>query len=406
MKIFLQIALGIIAAIGGFVDIGDLVFNIQAGAIFGYQLLWAVVIGVIGIMLYAEMCGRVAAVTKRPVFDLIRERVGFGPGLVTLCASQVVNLMTLTAEIGGVGIILQLMFDADFVLMALIGTLVLIAVIWFVPFEGLERIVGYGGLLLCVVLAAALHQSPDWDAIGHGFVPRGKESTLYWFFVVGLIAAALMPYEVYFYSSGAVEEGWGPKDLKVNRLNAVIGYGIGALLSVALMIVAAQEFGPVGIEPDSLGTVALAAQIPFGETGLILASLGILCAVGGAAIDASFSGAYNLAQFSGWEWGKYRKPSGAPRFTITWLVFFVLALLGLMTGVDPVELTEYSVIFSVVALPFTYLPVLLIARDRRLMGEHANKHVISALAWVYFVVICVLAVAAVPLLLATNAGGG
>jgi Mn2+/Fe2+ NRAMP family transporter len=106
MKQFLQIALGILSAIGGFVDIGDLVFNTQAGATFGFQLLWVVVIGVIGIIVYSEMCGRVAAISKRPVFDLVRERVGFSAGLGTLVASSVVNLMTCAAEIGGVAIVL------------------------------------------------------------------------------------------------------------------------------------------------------------------------------------------------------------------------------------------------------------------------------------------------------------
>ena len=72
MKQFLQIALGILSAIGGFVDIGDLVFNTQAGATFGFELMWVVVIGVVGIIVYSEMCGRVAAVSKRPVFDLVR----------------------------------------------------------------------------------------------------------------------------------------------------------------------------------------------------------------------------------------------------------------------------------------------------------------------------------------------
>src|SRR3954463_16402252 len=100
MKVVVQIALGIIAAIGGFVDIGDLVFNTQAGALFGYDLLWAVPIGVLGIALYAEMCGRVAAVSKRPVFDVIRMRMGLGIGLLTLIALLFVNLLTLAAEIG------------------------------------------------------------------------------------------------------------------------------------------------------------------------------------------------------------------------------------------------------------------------------------------------------------------
>src|SRR4029079_7751320 len=109
LKNFLAIALGILSAIGGSVAIGDLVFNTQAGATFGFQLLWVVVVGVVGIIVYSEMCGRVAAISKRPVFDLVRERTGFGAGLSTLIASQVVNLLTCAAEIGGVAITLQLL---------------------------------------------------------------------------------------------------------------------------------------------------------------------------------------------------------------------------------------------------------------------------------------------------------
>ena len=86
MKAVFSIALGILAAIGGFVDIGDIVFNVAAGAMFGYQLLWAVVVGVGGIITYAEMCGRVAAVSEKAVFDAVRERLGFSTGLVALVA--------------------------------------------------------------------------------------------------------------------------------------------------------------------------------------------------------------------------------------------------------------------------------------------------------------------------------
>jgi manganese transport protein len=93
-KIF-AIALGILAAIGGFVDIGDIVFNVQAGAMFGYELLWAVVLGVGGIITYAEMCGRVAAVSERAVFDAVRKRLGFGTGVVALVIAQLVNAMCL-----------------------------------------------------------------------------------------------------------------------------------------------------------------------------------------------------------------------------------------------------------------------------------------------------------------------
>jgi len=406
VKVVFQIALGIIAAIGGFVDIGDLVFNIQAGAIFGYGLLWAVVVGVIGIMVYAEACGRVAAVTRRPVFDVIRERLGFGAGLVTLVASQFVNLLTVAAELGGIAIVLQLLFDAPFSLFVLVAVGVLFVVIRILPFEGIERVFGYGGLMLFVFVVAALNGHPDWSKVADGFLPHAESSLLYAYFVVGVIAAALMPYEVYFYSSGGVEERWTPKDLTVNRLNAVIGYGIGALLAIGLMMTAAQVLAPAGVQPETLGTAALAANVNFGETGLLLALGGMLFAIGGAAVDACFSGAYNLAQFLGWEWGKYRGTRSAPRFTLAWIAFLVLAAAIVLTGIDPVEITEYSVVFSVIALPLTYLPVLLIARDREFMGEHANGWLSNVLGCLYFAIILVLAVVAIPLLLATNGGGG
>ena len=77
-----------------------------------------------------------------------------------------------------------------------------------------------------------------------------------------------------------------------------------------------------------------------------------------------------------------------------------------LTGINPVEITEYSVVFAVVALPMTYLPILMIAGDHSFMGEHVNGRISSLLGWLYFALIVVLAIVAVPLLLATNGGGG
>jgi Mn2+/Fe2+ NRAMP family transporter len=406
VKIILKLALGIIAAVGGFLDIGDLVFNTQAGALYRYDLIWAVVLGTLGIAVYAEMSGRVAAVSGRPVFDVIRMRLGFGLGLIALIASTVVNLLTVPAELGGLAIILQLLFDAPFSLFVVLAALALVFVVALLPFGGIERIFGYGGLLMLVFVVTAVHQQPDWGAVAHGLVPSLSDSKLYLYFVVGVFAAALMPYEVHFYSSGAVEEGWDESSLKENRMNAILGYGLGGILAVALVVVSGYLFHPLGIEPNDLGTVALPVQGAFGETGLLLALGGMLFCVGGAAIDASFAGAYNIAQFLGWEWGRYRGPKKAPRFTISWLVFLALAVGIVLTGINPVEITEYSVVFAVVALPMTYLPILLIAGDRSFMGEHVNGRVSATLGWLYFAVIIVLAVSAIPLLLMTNGGGG
>jgi len=400
------LALGILSAIGGFVDIGDLVFNVSAGATFGYQLLWVIPVGVLGIIVYSEMCGRVAAVSGRAVFDAVRERLGFRVGLGALVASEVVNLLTLTAEIAGVAIVLQLLSGLPYRVLLIVGTVALAIIIWVTSFEWIERLFGYGGLCMIVFAVAAVKLAPDWGQVANGFVPHLSQNDplLYAYFTVGLLGAAMTPYEVYFYSSGGVEDEWSPKDLGLNRANAIIGYGLGGFLSVSLMIVGAALFLGEGISPEHLGTIALGSADPLGHIGLLLALLGILFAVGGASIDTVFSGAYNLAQFCGWEWGRYQHARGAPRFALTWIVLLLLGMLIAMTGVDAVALTEYAVIFSVVALPLTYVPILLVANDDSYMGRYANGKLANALGLVYLVVIALVSLSAIPLLILTNAG--
>jgi manganese transport protein len=405
VKAIFQVALGVIAAIGGFLDIGDLVFNSQAGATLGYSALWAVPIGVVGIMLFAEMSGRIVAVAKKPNFVLVKERYGPRLGLLTLVASLVLTVLTLSAELGGLGFALNYFFDVSvgfFVLVAIVG---IAAAIYFLPFGGLERVFGYLGLALLVYLAASIKLDPDWGDVGTGFVPHVHSQTVYWYFVVGMIAAAMMPYEIYFYSSGAVEEGWDEKDLTVNKANSFIGFGLGGLLAVALVVVAAQILKPQQISPETLGTVGLMAQSPYGEAGLILGLVGILFAVGGATIDTCFSAAYNLAQFQGWKWGKRFRLLDEPRFTLSLAGFLLAGFAIAATGVDPIELTEYAVIFSIPVLPLTYLPILMVGNDRSVMGDNANGPLARTLGWLYFVILCVLAVAAPILFIATNGGG-
>ena len=86
------------------------------------------------------------------------------------------------------------------------------------------------------------------------------------------------------------------------------------------------------------------------------------------------------------------------------LLSTVLAVAVLLTTVDPVAVTEYSVVFSALALPLTYLPILVIANDPDYMREHVNGRVANALGTVYLVVIVVVSVAAIPLMIITRGG--
>src|SRR3954467_3543081 len=198
------------SALGGFVDIGELVFTAQGGAKFGYMLIWVVVIGTIGIIVYGEMAGRIAAVLQKPTFQIIREQGSDRSGLITLIASNVVNLLTCSAEIGGIAIVLQLLFGLEYRLMLIAAAGLLCIAVYFLKFEWLERLFGLMGLALLVYAGAAVALDPDWGAVAKGFLPQLPEDDIlvYFYYVVGLFSSIVMPYEIYFYSSGAIEAKW------------------------------------------------------------------------------------------------------------------------------------------------------------------------------------------------------
>jgi manganese transport protein len=409
---FAEIFLGILTAMGGFVEIGELTFTLNAGQHFNYSLLWVVALGTIGIMAYCEMAGRVAAVRKRAVFHLVRERAGFTSAALTLVAALAVNLLTCTAEIGGVAMLLQLMAGGPFMLMVLVALGMLVLVLWFISFQWIERIYGLGGLLLVVFLVALVSFGPDWNKAAQGLLPQmpagagTRDTLLYFFYAVALLSSIMLPYETYFYASGGIEDKWKPKDVGLNRLVVVMGFTLGGLLSASLVGVGAEFYSASGIQPQLPGSAALAPMQAFGLTGLWLALLGMFFAFGGAAIETALSSAYNLAQFAGWPWGKHRPKHEAGRFTLAWLAIFVLGASIALTGVNPISIVEYSIVFSVVILPFTYFPVLMVARDRRIMGAHANGWFADTLGWFYLVLLTVAAVAALPLLILTHGGKG
>jgi Mn2+/Fe2+ NRAMP family transporter len=407
-----ELFLGILTAMGGFVEIGELTFTLGAGMHFGYQLLWITALGTVGIMVYCEMAGRVAAVRRRPVFTLIRERNGVATALLTLVAANLVSLLTCAAEIGGVALLWQLASGWPYRAL-LVGALAfLLVAVWLLPFEWIERVFGLGGLLLIVFVAAVWTLQPDWGDLAAGFVPRmpevssQRELLLCAYFGVALLSSIMLPYETYFYAAGGIEDGWSSDDIVTNRVVVVVGFALGALLSVALVALGTEYFGPRGIEPQLPGTAALAPASAFGTLGLVIAMLGLFFAFSGAAIETALSGAYNLAQFAGWPWGKAKRPRAAARFTLSWIAIFCAAMLIVMTGIDPVQVVEYSIILSVVVLPFTYFPVLMVARDKRVMGQHANGMLANTLGWFYLVAITLAALAAVPLFLLTHGGRG
>jgi manganese transport protein len=406
-KVF-ALALGILTAIGGFVDIGDLVTNALVGSRFGLSLAWVVVVGVVGICVFAEMSGRVAAVSGRATFDLVRERLGPRLGFANLLASIGVTFLTFIAEIGGVALSLEIATSVNEVLWVPVVAAALWIVLWRVKFDVLENAFGLVGLALVVFAVALWKLGPDWSAlwgqVQSAAPPPGESWTSYSYYAVALFGAAMTPYEVFFFSSGGVEEKWTAKSLSTMRLNVFVGFPLGGALSLSIAAVTAVVFLPVGVQVNSLAQVPIPVAVALGKVGVAVALLGFFGATFGAACETGLSVGYSVAQFFGWRWGKFVAPRQAARFHAVVLLSTVLAVAVLLTTVDPIAVTEYSVVFSALALPLTYLPILVIANDPDYMGESVNGRFANALGTVYFVVIVVVSAAAIPLMILTKGG--
>jgi manganese transport protein len=409
VKKLLGITLGIMTALGGFVDLGQIVFTMQAGALFGYRLLWTVAVGTAAIIVYMEMCGRVAVVAREPVFAVIRNSLGKRVGIGVLVASNLLNLITCAAELGGIAILFQLLFGWPPRMGLTVVTLVIGALVFVLRLQWIERTFGLTGVVMAVFAATAYRLGPNWRAFAHGFLPSvpgtdSKQLLLYAYFAVGIFSAMLMEYEVHFYSSGALEEKWTPDDLGENFMVASLGSLFGAVLTAALLTLGAIVFLPRQIFPDTLGTTLLPAALTFGQKGLVLAMIGVIACLGGAAVETAMSGAYNYCQFFKVKWGKNLPKRSVKTFTGIWLAMLVVAFVCDLSGVRPLQLVNISVIFGMVVMPFTYYPILRAASDHAVMGKHINSRMDNIVGVAFLVLILIAAAAAIPLMIATHAG--
>ncbi|WP_411077841.1 NRAMP family divalent metal transporter [Streptomyces sp. cmx-10-25] len=362
----------------------------------------------LGICVYAEMAGRVAAVAGRPTFDLVRERLGPRTALANLVGSLLVTGLTLAAELAGVALAIELISSVAHLLWIPLVGLAVWLVIWRTRFETMERVFGLAGLALVVFVVAVLRLDPSWgsvlEQVTHPEVPGGEGLPTYFYYAIALFASAMTPYEVFFFSSGGIEEKWKRKDLLTARINVFLGFPLGGLLALSIMTAAALLLHPAGIAVDHLSQVVLPVGYALGKLGLGLVLIGVFAATFGAALETALSSGYTVAQYFGWTWGKTAAPRKASRFHAVVIVALLAGTALVLTGVDPVMVTEYSLVFAAVALPLTYLPILVVANDPEYMGEARNGRFANLMGGPYLVVVLVAAVAAIPLMIATKAG--
>ena len=399
MKRLLDLTLGIVTSIGGFLEAGSIITAVQAGAVFGFKLLWAVALGTFGLMLLVEQSGRLASVSGRTIGDALRERFGINFFIIPLISGLVVSFLVLASEIGGVSLALQMATGISFRWWALPVAFAGWFLLWKGTFGVVEKGSSLLGLVTIVFIVAALKLHPDWRSVGMGLVPTAPshDGPKYWYLAVSIIGASISPYLYMFYSSGAVEDGWGVDDLSTNKATAVLGMSFGGLLSAAVLIVAALIFLPRGLQVERYEQAGLLLPPVLGHTGfvLFLASLGIACF--GATAEITLSMAYLVAQGFGWDWSENARPKQNTRFSLVYTITILLAGLVMAVGIDPLKLTNFSMMLTAASLPVTVVPMLVLMNDEALVGEHRNRWFGNAALGALSIVSIVVLLSAVPL---------
>ncbi len=399
MKKALEITLGIVTSVGGFLEIGSIATAIQAGALFGYQLLWTVLLGGLCLTFLVEQAGRLAAVSHHTIVDAIRERFGLNYSVLLLAVLGSVMLLVLAAEIGGVCIALEFATGMHHAWWAVPVGLLTWLIIWKGTFGIIEQGVSLLGLVTLCFIVGAWKLHPEWRHAASGLLPSLPKSdhARYWFIAVSVLGASISPYLMFFYSSGAIEDKWDKTYLGANRIIATIGMSFGSLISMAVLLVAALTFLPRGIKGEDYKEFVTLLNDAFGSTGvwLLAASLFISCL--GASLEIALELAYLVAQVFGWNWGENHRPRDEARFSFTYVAAIAVATLIIAVGVDPLKLTVFTMVLTAATLPVAVVPFLFLMNDEHYVGEHANGWLSNGVVLVITCLACVLAIVSIPL---------
>jgi NRAMP (natural resistance-associated macrophage protein)-like metal ion transporter len=399
LKRFLQITLGIVTSVGGFLEIGSITTAIQAGAVFGYQLLWAILLGTICLIFLVEMSGRLSAVSKHTIVDATRDRFGFPFFAIILVGMVLVSFLVLVAELGGIALSLQILTGIRFPWWAIPVSVGVWLLIWKGTFSLIENGVSILGLVTISFVVAAIKLHPDWSSVAAGFlttVPHASK-TRYGFIAVSILGASISPYLMYFYSSGAIEEKWDESYLPINRVIATIGMTFGGVLSMFVLVVAALALRPRGMDGGKFEQGALMMTTALPKWGFYLFAASMLIACLGAALEISLAIAYFFAQGFGWNWSENREPAKDARFCFVYTIIILLAAVPLVLAFDPIRITIMSMALTSATLPLAIIPFLFLMNDPQYLGKHRNGWIGNTVVAVIILMSFVLAVISIPL---------
>jgi len=375
-------------------DAGGIATYSQAGADFGYSLLWTLIPITFALILVQEMCARMGVVTGKGLSDLIRERFGVKVTFWVLLALVLANLGNTVAEFAGVAQSLEVFGISRFVSVPIAA-----AVVWVLVVKGSAKIVERIFLVACLFYVAYLVSGflarPDWHEVAVGtFKPTLQLTGPALTMVVTLVGTTIAPWMQFYLQSAVVEKRITIDDYPLSRLDVVLGCIVTDVVAFFIVLACGATIFKVGGHINDAKDAAIALGPLAGKYASSLFAFGLFNASLFAASILPLSTAYYVCEAFGWESGIDKRREEAPQFYFLYTALIVVgAGMVLIPGLPLLKLMLLSQTANGVLLPFILVFMLLLAQDGRLMGQYRNGRVLSWISWATVVVLAVLTLA-------------
>jgi NRAMP (natural resistance-associated macrophage protein)-like metal ion transporter len=368
-------------------DSGGILTYSQAGAQYGYTLLWLMIPISIALTVIQEMNARMGVVTGKGLSDLIREEFGLRLTFVLMVLLVVVNYTNVVTEFIGIAGSMHLFHVTKFISVPFCAFLV-----WYMVVRGsyksTEKIFIVASLVyICYIFAGVLSQ-PSWhDAIlaTVQLPPRSVWSDKnYMYMAIGVIGTTIAPWMQFYLQSSIVEKGVREKNFFAMRLDVTIGSLFQDVVAWFIIVACAATLFVHGMGAIQVASDAAEAMRPLaGDYAFLLFAFGLFNASIFSASILPISTAYTVCEGLGFESGVDKSFREAPFFY--WLYTLLIAGGAVTVLVLPdAQLITFAILSQVlngVLLPVIIILMLMLINRQDLMGEHKNSRLWNVIAW-------------------------
>lgn len=393
LKWLLILGPGLIASSAGN-DAGGIATYSQAGAKFGYDLIWVMVLVIVSLAVVQEMGARLGAATGRGLLDLIRERFGIRWALLAMGILFIANSGIVVSEFLGIGAAAEL-FGISKWLAVPVTALVLWYLVIFGSYAWVEKIFLAMTLVFFAYPVAAILSRPDWGDVARGaFIPIIRADPDYLFLLVALLGTTITPFMQLFQQSSTVERGVARGHYGPERLDAYAGAIFANLISITMIIATAATLFQAGQSEIETAADAARALEPFaGNAAKTLFAIGLIGASMLAGAVLPLTTAYAVSEVFGMPKGVSLDFRRAPMFfgLFTGMILFGAGF-SLLPHLPVIQWLVGVAVLNGVLMPVILVFILRLTNDERLMGALKNTPVYNVLGWGTFMLIAIAVV--------------